>query len=508
MFVSASEKLVKMGKTEDILAKRRVILVLLLILLAGTVLRFYGLDNNSLGNDELASWRRSNYDTFNEVIHEQIYNENHPPGHQVLLFFVEKYLGDSEWILRFPSAIAGILSIFFIFLLGSRLYTYREGLISAVVMAFAWCPIYYSQEARAYSFLLLFTLMSTYYWDLIVRNLNNRKFKSIYSILIGYIVTASLTCYFHYFGVLVIGLQGLGAAILFIRRGKILRYIILVYSLIALTYAPWWFPFWLHLTKGPPTWIQQPNLDAFRSFLKFSFNGRSEVLYCLLPFYLYFFGFSVYRLHSDKDWKEKFNLGNPTFMVCLWLFVPFIIAYVKSTFSTPVLINRVLIISLPAVYLLLSRSITRLPIPRKFINFIVLGIITLLLLNNLFVKDYYTKPQKQQFREAVQYIVEKDIDNVAQTSIIAGYAWHKDYFNYYLDKYNSIKRVDIIAGKTDDIPRFSETIQKYNPEYFWYITGHRVPDKQFLDYLNNEYRLVISKEYRGAQARLFQNINR
>jgi mannosyltransferase len=118
------------------------------ILLVATVLRLYGLGQESLWYDELLSWSRSRYDTMSEVVSQVSRLSVHPPGYLGLLHFVQKYWGDSEWILRFPSALCGVLSVLVLYFLGARLYTRKEGLIAAALSAVLWCPIYYSQEAR------------------------------------------------------------------------------------------------------------------------------------------------------------------------------------------------------------------------------------------------------------------------------------------------------------------------------------------------------------------------
>ena len=79
-------------------------LVLLAIVALAAVLRVSGLEVQSLWNDELSSWYRSHYATLGEVIARGVVSDVHPPGFQILLYFVEQTLGNSEWALRLPSA--------------------------------------------------------------------------------------------------------------------------------------------------------------------------------------------------------------------------------------------------------------------------------------------------------------------------------------------------------------------------------------------------------------------
>ena len=63
-------------------------LLLGLVIVAGAVLRLYGLDVQSLWNDELSSWAQSNYATLADVIELGVRNDVHPPGYQLTLYYV------------------------------------------------------------------------------------------------------------------------------------------------------------------------------------------------------------------------------------------------------------------------------------------------------------------------------------------------------------------------------------------------------------------------------------
>ena len=101
------------------------------ITVLGAVLRFYGLEVQSLWNDELSTWTGASRSSWLEVVKSS--DPQHPPGYSLLLHFWIGYLGDSEAVMRLPSAIAGTLAIPVTFLLGRRLYGDAEGLIAAAL---------------------------------------------------------------------------------------------------------------------------------------------------------------------------------------------------------------------------------------------------------------------------------------------------------------------------------------------------------------------------------------
>jgi uncharacterized membrane protein len=133
---------------------KNVLILLLLIVLLGSVLRFSGLSQQSLWLDELYSWKSANFNSLSQVI-EYGKRDIHPPGYAIVLYYID---GDFEAALRLPSAMCGVLSIIVIYFFGLRYYSYKESLISSALIAFLWCPVYYSQEARMYSMLLVIPL--------------------------------------------------------------------------------------------------------------------------------------------------------------------------------------------------------------------------------------------------------------------------------------------------------------------------------------------------------------
>lgn len=485
---------------------KKVVIILILILSLGVWLRFYDLSKESFWNDELSTWRRSNYKSIQDVIDKGIRPDVHPPGYQIIIYFVEKYIGDSEFILRLPSVISGILSILVMFLVGNQLYSHREGLISAALMAVSSLSISYSQQARSYSILLLFTLLATYFWISILKSLKQGS-RPPYYITLGYIITATASSYLHYFGLYLIALHGLGTLLFFIRKPKELLYVFLLYLSVTIAYLPWLSTMWGHLNKGTP-WIElHKNIFLYLfSFFYFTFDPVPDpLLSFILVLYVFLLCHIFYKIFNTKSYKDIRNLLlSSDSLVLLWLIVPFLGVYIKSILSTPVLTFRNLIISAPAAYILLSRAITQLPIKLKSKGFITIVLIGMLLFNFIYVDCYYSGIANEQFREAVSFIV--DHDRLYKDSLIIGYAYNKEYFNYYFKKQGSKRRVDIMGGQIEYIPQVAKMIEDKNPQYVWYIHGgHMIPDDDFIDFLIKRLTPICSKGFLGTEVLLFEN---
>lgn len=86
----------------------------------------------------------------------------HLPFYFFLMHYWIQVAGNSAWALRFPSALFGALAAGVFFLLAEHLFGLFVGLASASFMALAPDQIYFSQQARMYSLLVLLAVSSTY----------------------------------------------------------------------------------------------------------------------------------------------------------------------------------------------------------------------------------------------------------------------------------------------------------------------------------------------------------
>lgn len=130
-------------------------------------------------------------------------------------------------------------------------------------------------------------------------------------------------------------------------------------------------------------------------------------------------------------------------------------------------------------------------------------IVSLFLSHLVFGQGYYSRPHKEEFREAVNYIAEHE--HLYEDPLIIGYAWHQDYFNYYFARKGSVARVNIISGRKEDIPNITKIISIENPRYIWYIRVHRKPDAEFMAFLNKRLVLIEHNIFYKSEVRLFRN---
>ena len=192
------------------LTKRRVVWLLAGLVVAGALLRFLGLSVQSLWWDELFSWWLSDKESLSEVLSHAA-GDVHPPAHPVIIYFVERYLGDSEFWLRLPSALFGVFSIPAMYLLAKRMFSKTEGVWAAALTTVLWFPIYYSQEARGYALLFLLCVLSMAFWIQLFRAQTTREPAPPFSTSdwILYVLCAIGMVYTHHYGSIMVALQGL-----------------------------------------------------------------------------------------------------------------------------------------------------------------------------------------------------------------------------------------------------------------------------------------------------------
>ncbi len=73
-------------------------------------------------------------------------------------------LGESAWVLRLPSVLFGVASLWALFLLGRCVLDAREALLTCVLMTVSYHHVWFSQNARGYMGLMFFATLATWLW--------------------------------------------------------------------------------------------------------------------------------------------------------------------------------------------------------------------------------------------------------------------------------------------------------------------------------------------------------
>lgn len=199
------------GTMNQVSTRYAQVVLLLTILVLGAILRFYLVDYRGLWNDEAVSIRYWS-GTPIEVISNVAALDIHPPFWFLVVNFSQRLGGNSDFAFRLPSVIAGILTVFVVYILGRNLFSGQVGLIAALLTSVSSFHLYYSQEARMYA---IYGLLSTItFWLLWMALVEGQIWWWI-----GFALTTTLNCYTHYFAFLLLFAQGLFAGIVLLETG-------------------------------------------------------------------------------------------------------------------------------------------------------------------------------------------------------------------------------------------------------------------------------------------------
>jgi hypothetical protein len=309
--------------------------ILIFILLIACVLRLYNYNNIPFSHDEFSALFRLKFDSFYELIEKGVKIDGHPAGVQVFLFYWTKLFGTSEWIVKLPFTILGIISVNFIYLIGKKWYNETVGLIAACYIASLQFTVMYSQIARPYISGFFFSLMMiNFLTNLILSPETNLKRN-----LMFFILSASMCTYNHHFSLFFAFIVGVTGLVL-IKKQYRLKYL-LAGIMVFVLYIPHLKIFFYQLgvggVGGPDGWLGKPHRDFLLQFIYYIFH------YSFIAIVL-FIAICLLGLLNLKARKINYR-----FMIIslIWFIIPFLIGYFYSIYFNPVLQYSVLLFSFP-----------------------------------------------------------------------------------------------------------------------------------------------------------------
>jgi mannosyltransferase len=269
------------------------------ILLVGFAVRLYHLGEQSLWFDEAYSWLNIAATDLWTAIKLELADFVQPSLYYALCrpFTL---LGDHEWVLRLPSALAGTLTLPVIYVLGKQFGGRRVGLSAAALLALNPFHVWFSREARTYALTMLFTLLTLHFFLQAVRGRRSWTWFTLFSGL-GFIT--------HYFCLLLPLVQFVYLLLNFRQKYPIFRRWVLSMALAFLPMLAWaialftqeertmgigWIPMpgpweplltlwnWSLVTVGPWTALETVALPVFALALALG-QGRSAHRQLLIP---------------------------------------------------------------------------------------------------------------------------------------------------------------------------------------------------------------------------------
>jgi len=405
-----------------------------LILILGFILRLLLLGNQSIWLDEAFSIYHSQKPAY-EIL---ALDDPSPPLYHLILHNWTGIFGISEFSVRFPSLIFGVISIYLIYLLGRRMHKEKAGLFAALILAVSPINVFYSQEARAYSLLFMLSLASMYFYM-------KKKNK-------WYVLFSTLMIYTHIFGFLILIVQGIHA----IWRKDIKRIAIPFISVLVL-FTPWFLRLPSIIAEGHTTWIPFPK-PYFIAIM--GYNLVSGLIITLT-------GFILIILAAIMLFRRQKILPS------LWLIVPIAVPLIFSLFFTPIFYPRyVMFVSLPLI-LMLARA------QKKLVYaFVIISFITLCIQQASIVKEPW-RDVAIEVQGTVGIVMEYEAQPLMY--YLDRSCFYEDVFEcarkngiYPVKTFEGMKKFDTVIYSRmkhhEDSELFMDHVKDMDAQHFYYIT--------------------------------------
>ena len=418
------------------------------ITILGAILRIYGLSDESLRLDEGFMYARISGSFYSALTHWDLQWQG------VLFPLLEKLwcavFGYSEFAMRLLPAIFGILSIPALYVLGKSIFSETAGIIAALLLAVNPCAIFFSQDARPYTFFLLICIVSI---ELALRSLHSEK--RLWQIL--FLISAIFGLYAHPYGVFLLpflisipfllhceGITGERRKRYFVYLGRIAvgylpMLVIFAQSMIGKMEGK------LHDADFIPQATIALLADTINKYFMSATVAVIVVVIIVAGLLV-----AVYRRNTVPNLRLLYAI-----LIC-FLVLPWLVSY----FVTPIFFFRYTIPALVALFLLLGWISTLLNKPLRLSLLVIL-----LASQTCALADYYTKVDKDPWRQTVALI--KPILQTDDVIIINPF-WMKSLLDYYLPA-NSVKAC---------APQNANSLKSHleNAPRFWLITDYKFPD--------------------------------
>ena len=426
------------------LNKHILLVVLVLSLILAIVLRFKGLTLQSYWFDELFSARVSNPINNFSFLYEYAMQDVHPPFYQMLLWGWYHIFGYTEYSGRALAAIVGSLGVLFTYILGKELYNREVGVYASLISATNYFLIYYSQEVRSNILLYLFVVLSYIYLIRLLKTYSKGN-------LFFYLLFSTLMIYTHYFGFFLMATQVFIFLYYFVKEKKNRKSLLIFAGISTVTMLILLIPLLQRIFEHIQTdgyWMSKPTPLFFIDYMK---------NFVLSPFlhkiFLGLFLFVAVYTFIDKRYKTS------TITLFIWIVIGFLLPYIKSVTGFSILIERNMIIILPAAIILLSYGIYLLKYNGLKIG--LMGIIIFFALYHIYRMGYYEKVTKDQFRETLY-----DINKINNSIPIYDFVYKGNTFKTQA-KISNIK-MDFYSLKKLQSQKKKNKI----PSCFWVVHGH------------------------------------
>lgn len=501
---------------------------IIVVVLLGAALRFYGLSAQNLWLDEALSWQQAIL-PIAELM-QSVAADVHPPLYALTLHAITSVFGDSEWTLRIFSAICGAASIWLTWLVCRRLADERTALIAALLCAVSLFNIQYAQEARMYTLMGCLALLSMLFFLRVTTaalddSAVTKASRPARALLFGYLLTTCLLIYTHVYGLFIVLAQNLFMALRYLPRWPDHPTLawpgwIKLQILLGILFAPWVVVLVAQINRVQTSfWLHKPYFNALRETFV-AYMGAMPALQLamlaaltgLIALLLPTSGKRRLQRSNSEDHKIAASGANPgglssysvALLLVLWLLTPILLPYLISQFGQSIYLPRYTIASSFAWFMLVAIGIEKLPV--GWLRYGFLALLTVIMVGAL--PFYYANSSRTDWPAAVAYL-EESADPAAlvlfhSPEILAPYRYYQTRDELTLRTVVTADGESNAGNNTAGGPDVRPVAQEYR--HIWLISGYdyktSITEPEIVGQLAESHEILGGQEF-GA-IRVFQ----
>lgn len=349
--------------------------------------------HHSLRLDEAQSlWQTSR--SLGKVL-EIIAQDVHIPLYHTILHVWQAFLGNDVTRARILSLAFFVITIPFVYKLALSAYNSKKiALFATLLVAISPFLNWYANEVRMYSLLTLLVILNQYFFLRIYKRQDNWSY-------LGYVITAILGIYTHYFFSVYLGIQ---AVFFFIFRNKFttgtFKKLITIWVCVGVLFLPWiYFVFSQGSASNTKPLLTTPtSVDLFNTLDQYIVGFQDEsvntLIVSLWPILVILVLLLLRRRNNGYNFETMF-FGTVAF-------APLLTVFFFSLVLRPFFVSRYLAYSIPSLYILISYFLSLYsPKVNKVLRVLLAGIMLAGFAFQLFNPG---SPIIENYQEAVDYI--------------------------------------------------------------------------------------------------------
>jgi uncharacterized membrane protein len=364
--------------------------ILLGIVLLAFLVRVYHLDFQSLWRDEMDAIRFAR-EPLSILLSNFTRAGWNGPLYYLLLRPWLTVAGDSEFALRFFSLFWGVLAVPLTYAVSRRWFTPFPATLAPLLITLSPYLVWYSQEGKMYALLLALILLSMYLYTQALE-------RGRLWLWLGHVLVTSLGLYVHVLAAIIVPLQALLFVIWWPRYQARWRSWLAAMAALTLPYLPlalWEIP---TLLSGFATGHKFVPLPQMLNIMLLAFAQGLWPVYNWLAISVFALLLAGAILLEENHRQDGWRVA----ATCLlWFFFPIISVYLISL-KMPLFLDRYLIWTAPALYLLAALGVMKIGHRTRLLATILLIAIVVINARGLWWQAHTII--KSDFRAAATYL--------------------------------------------------------------------------------------------------------